>query len=132
MGCSGDSGGSITTSYNGELIYLAPTPNGSGVYACGAGRDVNLQGGIHYASPIYKHLEMIAEAERFIAEEGKSTQQGTSTKETNQSSTESNKDAVKAPITVKKKTITCVKGKRERTFSSKKATCPAGYRLKKS
>jgi hypothetical protein len=37
QGCPGDSGGPITTAYNGDLLYLGQGLAGATVYACGAG-----------------------------------------------------------------------------------------------
>jgi len=67
FGCGGDSGGSITTTYKSEFIYLATTPNGMNAYSCGQSGDNDGKGGINYASAVYKHLDIIKEAEDYVA-----------------------------------------------------------------
>jgi hypothetical protein len=69
FGCGGDSGGSITTIYKGNLMYLGPTPNGMNGYACGATDRDDGFGGINYSTPIYKHGEILREAEEFVAKQ---------------------------------------------------------------
>jgi hypothetical protein len=57
--CGGDSGGSVTTRYKGEEIYLSVTPNGMNGYSCGAAGYYDGRGGIGYASPIQDHLDIL-------------------------------------------------------------------------
>ena len=66
FGCSGDSGGSITTTYQGRLMYLGPTPNGMNAYSCGVSPDFDGIGGLLYSSPIYANLDILQEAEEFV------------------------------------------------------------------
>ena len=65
--CGGDSGGSLTTTYNGKLTYLANIGTAERIYACGQSRVFDGKGGINYSQPIYKFLDLIKEAERFVA-----------------------------------------------------------------
>jgi hypothetical protein len=108
QGCPGDSGGPITTAYNGDLLYLGQGLAGANVYACGAGdakskeNDPNSFG---WFSPIYKHLDLLKEAEAFVAQQA-STQ-------------------IKTKVS-----ITCVKGKLIKKVSAVKPKCPAGYKIK--
>ncbi len=107
-GCSGDSGGPITTIYNGELIYVGQGLNGANVYACGAGdakaKDNDSQS-LGYFSPVYRHLDLISQAEALVKE--------TTPK---QSKT--------------KVSITCAKGKMVKKISGANPKCPAGYKKK--
>lgn len=119
-GCNGDSGGSITTSYQGRLLYLGPTPNGNGTYACGGG-GAHPSGGINYSSPIYRHLGILKEAESFVAaliEEEKKVAE------------ENSKSKATSKVTSKKSLITCTNGKTVKKISGKGGKCPAGYRKK--
>jgi hypothetical protein len=65
--CGGDSGGSLTTTYNGKLTYLANIGTADRIYACGQSRAFDGKGGINYSQQIYKFLDLIQEAERFVA-----------------------------------------------------------------
>jgi hypothetical protein len=67
FGCGGDSGGSITTIYQGKLLYLTTTPNGMNGYACGAAGGYDGFGGINYSSPVYEFADIIKEAEEYVA-----------------------------------------------------------------
>ncbi len=110
QGCPGDSGGPITTTYKGDLIYLGQGLAGANVYACGAGdakskeNDPNSFG---WFSPIYKHLDLLKEAEAFVA------QQVTAKKSVTDKPTSS---------------ITCAKGKLTKKFSGPNTKCPKGYK----
>lgn len=110
QGCPGDSGGPITTAYKGDLLYLGQGLAGANVYACGAGdakskeNDPNSFG---WFSPIYKHLDLLKEAEAFVA------QQVTAKKSVTDKPAPS---------------ITCVKGKVTKKFSGPKTKCPKGYK----
>ena len=110
QGCPGDSGGPITTTYKGDLIYLGQGLAGANVYACGASdakskeNDPNSFG---WFSPIYKHLDLLKEAEAFVA------QQVTAKKSVTDKPAPS---------------ITCVKGKVTKKFSGPNTKCPKGYK----
>ena len=107
-GCSGDSGGPITTMYQNEMLYLGQGLSGSNVYACGAGssktkeNDANSFG---YFSPVYKHLDLISQAEALVKLE----------------------PATKSKSKV---SITCTKGKMVKKVSGANPKCPAGYKKK--
>ena len=106
--CPGDSGGPITTIYKGDLIYLGMGLDAAFVYACGAGGSKskeNDEGAFGYFSPIHKHLDLLKEAETFVAQQA-STQGKT------------------------KVSITCVKGKIIKNVTGTSPKCPAGYKKK--
>lgn len=113
FGCSGDSGGSITSTYKNELIYMATTPNGMNAYSCGAAGDHDGKGGINYASPVYKHLDILKEAEDYVA------------------AALAKEAEAKAALAKKKSTITCVKGKTSKKVTAVSPKCPTGFKLKR-
>jgi hypothetical protein len=148
--CGGDSGGSVTTTYKGEEIYLAVTPNGMNGYACGAAGYYDGKGGIGYASPIQAHLDILKEAENFVAaalakeasekEKAKPTPTPTPSPSASPTPTPTPTRTITptpsstptvivtaAPIT-KKTTITCVKGKLVKKVTALKPVCPKGYK----
>lgn len=107
-GCSGDSGGPITTVYEDELLYVGQGLNGANVYACGAGNAKaknNEAQSLGYFSPVYKHFDLISQAEAYVKE--------TTPKQSNA-----------------KVFITCAKGKMVKKISGTNPKCPAGYKKK--
>ena len=114
--CSGDSGGPITTTYKGDLLYLGQGLNGMNVYACGAG-DGPVGGGhpreMGLFSPVYRHLDLIKQAEEFVASQ-KASEPKVETKS-------EGKVAV---------SITCVKGKLTKKVTGANPKCPKGYKKK--
>jgi hypothetical protein len=110
QGCPGDSGGPITTAYKGDLIYLGQGLAGANVYACGAGDSKSKENSLDsfgWFSPIYKHLDLLKEAEAFVAQQ-----------------VTAKKSVTDKPAT----SITCVKGKLTKKFSGPNAKCPKGYK----
>jgi len=108
QGCPGDSGGPITTAYKGELLYLGMGLDAANVYACGAGdaeSKENDPDSFGWFSPIYKHLDLLKEAEAYVAQ---------------QPST---------PVKTKE-SITCAKGKLIKKVTAVSPKCPAGYKKK--
>lgn len=118
-GCSGDSGGPITTTYNGALLYLGQGLNGANVYACGAGYTkepkMNDPQSFGYFSPVHRHLDLIKEAEAFVAQQS--------------APIASTKKTVTTP-NLKKTTITCTKGKLIKKVTAVKPKCRAGFKKK--
>ena len=112
FGCGGDSGGSITSTYKNEFIYLATTPNGLSSYACGASDGYDGKSGINYASPVYKHLDIVKEAEEYVAT----------------ALAQEAKAKVNTVIPTKKITISCIKGKITKKVTSANPKCPPGYK----
>ncbi len=123
FGCGGDSGGSITTTYKGSLMYIGPTPNGMNGYACGATGYYDGFGGINYSTQVYKHLEILKEAETFVLKQI----------ELEKSAAEK-AAAEKAALTTannnNKQTITCIKGKSQKKITAINPKCPKGYKKK--
>lgn len=113
--CSGDSGGSITATYNGTNYYVGPTPNGDNVYACARG-DLNGARGIHFSSQIFYHLDLLKEAEAYVAQL--------------KASESTTPEEVTKPAP-KKKSITCVKNGKTKKVTGTKPKCPTGYKKKK-
>ncbi len=113
--CSGDSGGSLTTTYNGKILYLANIGTAERIYACGQSRIFDGRGGINYSQPIYKYLDLIKEAEEFVAQ---------------QIAKEKAAAQEKATPAPKKTTITCTKGKLTKKVTAVNPKCPAGYKKK--
>lgn len=111
--CGGDSGGSLTTNYNGKLLYLANIGTAERIYACGQSRIFDGKGGINYSQPIYKYLDLIKEAESFVAAQ-----------------IEAEKAVARTLPNSKKINITCVKGKLIKKVSGPNAKCPKGYKSK--
>jgi hypothetical protein len=107
--CGGDSGGSLTSTYNGEILYLANIGTADRIYACGQSRIFDGRGGINYSQPIYKYLDLIKEAEAFVAEQIRNE---------------------KSKVAAKKATITCVKGKAKKKVTGMNPVCPSGFKKK--
>jgi hypothetical protein len=112
QGCPGDSGGPITTVYKGDLLYLGQGLAGANVYACGAGDSKSKENTLDsfgWFSPIHKHLDLLKEAEAFVAQQ-----------------VTANKSATSKPTT----SITCVKGKKTKKVAEPNAKCPKGFKRK--
>jgi hypothetical protein len=103
--CGGDSGGSLTTTYNGKLLYLANIGTAERIYACGQSPSFDGRGGINYSQPIYIYADLIKEAEAFVA----------------------NQIAKEKKSAPSKASIKCVKGKTTKIVKGADAKCPAGF-----
>jgi hypothetical protein len=132
--CGGDSGGSVTTTYKGEEIYLSVTPNGMNGYACGAAGYYDGKGGIGYASPIQDHLDILKEAEDFVAaalaQEALAKAKAVPTPSPTATASTPATPVTKPVTTPKKKTITCVLGKTTAKLTGTNPKCPPGYKKK--
>ena len=113
--CAGDSGGSLTTTYNGKLLYLSNIGTGGFTYGCGLGGGYDGKGGFQYSPQIYKMADLIKQAENFLVE---------------QIAMEDSAAKAKQEAAKKKTTITCVKGKISKKVTAVKPKCPAGYKKK--
>ena len=106
--CPGDSGSGMTTTYKGEVFYVGQAfSTGLNFYACGATNtppNEKHPRELAVFSPIYKHLDLIKQAEAFA------TQQVTT----------------KKPAS----SITCIKGNLTKKVSGPNAKCPKGYKKK--
>lgn len=118
--CGGDSGGSLTTTYQGKMLYLSVAGNGMNGYSCGATDRFDGIGGIGYASPIYKHLDTLALAETYVKEV--LAQEAAAKAALNPQPT-------KSPT--KASTIFCVKGKTVKKVTKVNPVCPKGYTKKR-
>lgn len=113
-GCSGDSGGSITAVYQGVTYYVGPTPNGARVYACGMGGSDGTNG-VHFSSQVYKHLDILKEAENFV-----------------KAAYEQEKlNSAVAQVKPKTKTIVCIKDSKSKKVTAVWPKCPSGFKRKK-
>jgi hypothetical protein len=112
QGCPGDSGGPITTVYKGDLLYLGQGLAGANVYACGAGDSKSKENTLDsfgWFSPVFKHLDLLKEAEAYVAQQ-----------------VAVNKSATSKPTT----SVTCVKGKLTKKVTGPNAKCPKGFKKK--
>lgn len=71
--CFGDSGAPIIGEYRFKDVYLGQMSSAVRIYGCGRGEGYDGKGGIHYASPVYKHVELIRAAEAFVQAQKKIT-----------------------------------------------------------
>lgn len=127
--CGGDSGGSVTTTYKGEEIYVSVTPNGMNGYACGATGYYDGKGGIGYASPIYDHLDILKEAEDFVAAAlAQEAIDKVKAKSSPIPTPSQSPPVAKQSAAPKKSTITCVKGKTAKKITAVSPKCPTGYK----
>ena len=119
FGCGGDSGGPVTTTYKGEFIYISTTPNGMNGFACGASPDDDGKGGINYASAVYQHLDIIKEAEDYVA--------AAIAREDAAKAAQAKPTPTPTPTQLAKpkakKTVTCVKGKTSKKVSAANLKC---------
>ena len=147
--CAGDSGGSLTTTYNGKLLYLSNIGTGAFTYGCGMGGGYDGKGGFQYSPQIYKQLDLLKQAENFLAEqiaielatakskaetEAIAAAELKAKQEAEAKAAAELKAAQEAEVkaaAVKKTTITCVKGKLIKKVIAVKPKCPTGYKLKK-
>jgi len=110
--CPGDSGSGTTATYKGEVFYVGQgISTGMNFYACGATNtpaNEKHPREMGFISPVFKHLDLIKQAENFLAKQG----------------------AASKPTAVKKTTITCIKGKLTKKVTAVKPACPKGYKKK--
>jgi hypothetical protein len=106
--CPGDSGSGTTATYKGEVFYVGQgISTGMNFYACGATNapaNEKHPREMGFISPVFKHLDLIKQAEDFVAQQV----------------------AAKKPAT----SITCVKGKVTKNVAGPNAKCPKGYKKK--
>ena len=117
--CAGDSGGSLTALYNGKLLYLSNIGTGWWTYGCGANGGYDGKGGFQYSSQIYKHKDLIRQAEAFVAEQVL----GEEAKAKAEAEVKASNKKVKV-------TIQCVKGKLIKKVSAVNPKCPKGFKKK--
>jgi len=111
--CPGDSGSGMTTTYKGKVIYVGQAfSSGMNFYACGASNapaNEKHPREMGFISPVFKHLDLIKQAEDFVAQQvtGK-------------------KSATSKPAS----SIICVKGNLTKKVSGPNSKCPKGYKKK--
>jgi hypothetical protein len=92
------------------------------------------KGGFQYSPQIYKQLDLIKQAESFVAEQiaielaTAKTKAETEANAVAQVKSKPDPDAQAA--TPKKSTITCIKGKLTKKVTAVKPKCPTGYKKK--
>ena len=111
--CPGDSGSGTTATYNGEVFYVGQgISTGMNFYACGATNtpaNEKHPREMGFISPVFKHLDLIKQAEDFLAKQV---------------------TAQSSPTSKPAGSITCVKGKLTKKVSGPNAKCPKGYKKK--
>lgn len=137
FGCGGDSGGSITTIYQGKLMYLTTTPNGMNGFACGAAPGDDGRGGINYSSPVYEFADIIKEAEEYVAQqvslERAAAEKIAAEKAAADKAAADKIEADKAAAEkskAKPRTIICMKGKVQKKVTALNPQCPKGFKKK--
>lgn len=113
--CNGDSGGALTSTYNGNLMYLSNIGTAFRIYACGQS-NYDGKGGINYSAPIFRFTELIKEAEKFVKDQ-----------------IENEKAKVLPSVETKKTTnskitITCIKKGVSKKITGLKPVCPKGFK----
>jgi len=140
-GCDGDSGSGYFLKRGGTKIYLGPGGAHSvGIPNCGQPGFWGEHGNAFAVEPVYKHLELIKEAEMIVnqmvikASEARAAAELKAKQEAEAKAAAELKAAQEAEVkaaAVKKTTITCVKGKLTKKVTAVKPKCPSGYKLKK-
>jgi hypothetical protein len=135
--CAGDSGGSLTTTYNGKLLYLSNIGTGGNTYGCGLGGGYDGKGGFQHSPQIYKQADLIKQAEKFVAEQiaieeavAKSKAEAEAKAAAELKAQQESEAKAKAAAANKKTTITCVKGKTTKKVTAVNPKCPSGYKKK--
>ena len=150
-GCDGDSGSGYFLKRGNAKVYLGPGgAHAVGIPNCGQPGFWGEFGNAFAIEPVYKHLELIKEAEMIVdqmvikaseakaaaemkakvaAEEAAATAKTAADLRAKQEA-EAKAAAGKAAAT-KKTVITCVKGKLTKKVTAVKPKCPAGYKVKK-
>ena len=112
-GCPGDSGGGLITTYQGDVFYVGQgISTGMNFYACGATNtpaNEKHPREMGFISPVFKHVDLIKQAEDFLAQQ-----------------VTANQSTPSKPVS----SITCVKGKLTKKVSGPNAKCPKGYKKK--
>lgn len=83
-------------------------------------------GGVNYSSPVYKHLDILKEAEEYVV--GQRARESAAAAAA--AATAPSKVAEEKVVTNKKKTISCSKGKVTKKVTAVNPKCPTGYKKK--
>jgi hypothetical protein len=135
--CAGDSGGSLTTTYNGKLLYLSNIGTGGFTYGCGLGGGYDGKGGFQYSPQIYKMVDLIKQAENFVVEQIAIEDSAAKAKAEAEAKAAAELKAKKeaeakaaAAKNIKKSTINCIKGNLTKKVTAVNPKCPKGYKKK--
>jgi hypothetical protein len=152
-GCDGDSGSGFFLRRGDAKIYLGPGgAHSAGIPNCGRPGYWGEFGNAFAIEPVYKHLDLIKEAEAIVQEiiernekakaeaEAKAdaekaaselkAKQGAEAKAKAEAELKAKQEADARAASSKKKTITCVKGKKVKKLTAVKPKCPKGYKKK--
>jgi hypothetical protein len=117
-------------------MYMANIGTAERIYACGQSRVFDGKGGINYSQPIYKYLDLIKEAELYVATQIETEKAAAELKAKQEAEAKaaadlkSKQDADAQAAAPKKSTITCIKGKLTKKVTAVKPKCPTGYKKK--
>ncbi len=151
-GCDGDSGSGFFLRRGDSKIYLGPAGAHSvGIPNCGQPGFWGESGNAFAIEPVYKHLDLIQEAEAIVKEiiqrnekakadaeqkakqeaEAKAAAEKSAAELKAKQEAEAKAAAEKAAAAVKRKTtINCIKGKIIKKVTGVKPQCPKGYKKK--
>ena len=158
-GCDGDSGSGFFLRRGDTKIYLGPGgAHSAGIPNCGRPGYWGEFGNAFAIEPVYKHLDLIKEAEAIVQEiiernekakaeaeakaaaekaasELKAKQEAEATaaaelKAKAEAELKAKQETDAKAASSKKKTITCVKGKTKKKLTAVKPKCPKGYKKK--
>jgi len=143
--CNADSGSGFFVQENEIRYYVGTAGNGLGISNCQADGSVRMdpQGGMSWFPAPFKFLDLLKTAEKFVEEEKqkelKKFEEERAAAELKAKQEAEEKAAIelkakqeadaKAAL-LKKKTITCVKGKLVKKVTAIKPICPKGYKQK--
>lgn len=120
--CDGDSGAGIFVQKGNVRYYIAPVGGSqAGIKNCNDSQQFPVAGGMTGITATHKFLALVKEAEDFVANEKKFEAAA---------ELKSNQEAEAKAAVLKKKTITCIKGKLTKKVTAVKPKCPAGYKKK--
>jgi hypothetical protein len=152
--CPGDSGSGATAIYKGEVFYVGQGISaGMNFYACGATNapaNEKHPREMGFISPIFKHLDLLKEAEAFVAKQEAEAKAGAELKAKQEAEAKAGaelkakqeaeakagaelkakQEAEAKAAALKKTTITCLKGKLVKKVTAIKPVCPKGYKKK--
>ena len=154
-GCDGDSGSGFFLKRGSTKVYLGPAGAHSvGIPNCGQPGFWGALGNAFAVEPVYKHLDLIKEAEMIVnqmvikAAEAKAAAELKAKQEAEERAAvelkskqeaeakaaaelKAKQEADAKAAALKRTTITCVKGKLTKKVSAVKPKCPSGYKVKK-
>ena len=157
-GCDGDSGSGFFLKRGNTKVYLGPAGAHSvGIPNCGQPGYWGEYGNAFAVEPVYKHLELIKEAEMIVNQmvikaaeakaaaelKAKQDAEDAAAKAAAELKAKQEAEAIVAAdlkakqeadakaVALKKTTITCVKGKLTKKVTAVKPKCPSGYKVKK-